>query len=50
MANDDLVLVHKDWEPQSFAVVVEEEEKVSEDVVQVEESKAHFGAVQQQKV
>ena len=48
MANDDLILYHKDWNPLSLTAVEQEEEKVNEDEVQVEESKAHFGAAQQQ--
>ena len=33
MVNDDLILVHADWNPQSFiAVEEEEEEKINEDI------------------
>ena len=47
MANDDLVLVHTDWNAQPYTAVEQEEEKVNEDEEQVEESKAQFGAAQQ---
>ena len=48
MANNDLILFHTDRDPQSFTTVEDEEEKVNEDEVQIEESKAGFGVCNQQ--
>ena len=31
MANNDLILFHNDWDPQSLTAVEEEEEKVNDD-------------------
>ena len=47
LANEDLVLIHSNWDPLPSTAIEEEETKTNEDEVEEEESKVGSAAAQQ---